>query len=433
MKRNFMLTFCLTMVCAVGWAQMPHNEVGYCPKSNTVTTMHYGRGNVLESITVSGKTTTTIRVAPNGQPKQISNELATVDYTFAGASNVNVTQTVNGQTKTQKVAMDSKYVLDFRAAYSSIQKALPAAIDKADKFLENGGASLIGNMLNIINDGLENPIKVCFEQAVEAAKNTENPIIPLSTLEALVEASKLHEESSLKDDLKGDAVDYIFQNYGEWKNGLSDLIYQGVMALDKQQQADNKKEQQGRLALAKMLLDNGASLEEASKMVNEAFNGGGINLPTPPGNQPPGNQPPGNQQDPGNQPPGNQPDQGNYDYIYKMKNDYTICEGLIPMDTPQDVINYIKMKSKQLKRRLPNMVHVNYERRFAPLANRTFELKLNKDKKTYTVKEFTKDNPDAIERDEPYVHLIVDGPPDWAIGCCWNQSIVIPLKKISND
>lgn len=120
MKRNIMITFCLTMVCAVGWAQMPHNEVGYCPKSNTVTTMHYGRGNVLESITVSGKTTTTIRVAPNGQPKQISNELATVDYTFAGASNVNVTQTVNGQTKTQKVAMDSKYVLDFRAAYSSV-------------------------------------------------------------------------------------------------------------------------------------------------------------------------------------------------------------------------------------------------------------------------------------------------------------------------
>lgn len=423
MKRNTILTFCLTMVSAVGWAQMPHSEVGYCPNSNTVTTMHYGRGNVLESITVSGKTTTTIRVAPNGQPKQISNELATVDYAFAGASNVNVTQTVNGQTKTQKVPMNSKQVLDFRAAYSNIQKALPAAIDKADKFLENGGASLIGNMLNTINDGLENPIKVCFEQALEAAKNTKNPIIPINTLEALVEASKLHEEASLKDELKGKATDYIFQNYGEWRDGLSNLIYQGMMALDKQQQADNKKVQQGRLALAKMLLDNGASLEDAAKMVDDAFKGGGINLPTPPGNQPPGNQ----------QDPGNQPDQGNYDYIYKMKNDYTICEGLIPMDTPQDVINYIKMKSKQLKRRLPNMVHVNYERRFAPLANRTFELKLNKDKKTYTVKEFTKDNPDAIERDEPYVHLIVDGPPDWAIGCCWNQSIVIPLKKISND
>ena len=116
-----------------------------------------------------------------------------------------------------------------------------------------------------------------------------------------------------------------------------------------------------------------------------------------------------------------------------MKNDYTICEGLIPIESAQDVFNYIKMKSKQLKRRMPSKVYVSYERRFAPLANRTFTVFINSDKKSFRVEEYSKDNPDALERDEPYVKLIVEGPPDWAIGCCWNQNIVIPLKKISND
>ncbi len=443
MKRNIILTLSLAMVSAIGWAQLvpAHTEVGYSPATNTMTTLRFGRGNTLESITISGKTHTTIRVAANGQPKQISNELATVDYTFAGASNVKVTQTVNGQTKTQNVPMNSKQVLDFRAEYSTAQKSLPAAIDKADKFLENGGAKLIGNILNTINEGLENPINACFQQALEAAQKTDNPIIPISTLEGLVKATQSHKEQSLTDKAKDAAVDYLFNNYGEWRDGLGNAIYQGLMEIDKRQQADNKKEQQGRVALAKLLLDNGASLEEAAKMVDEAFKGGGINLPNTPNNPDNPNNPnkpndPNNPDDQGNQGDegqGKPEDQGNYDYINKLKNEWTICEGLIPMETPQDVFNYIKMKSKQLRRRMPNKIYVSYERRFAPLANRTFTVFINKDKKSFRVEEYSKDNPDALERDEPYVQLIVNGPPDWAIGCCWNQTIVIPLKKISND
>ena len=435
MKRNILLTLSLAMVSAIGWAQLvpAHTEVGYSPATNTMTTLRFGRGNTLESITISGKTHTTIRVAANGQPKQISNELATVDYTFAGTSNVNVTQTVNGQTKTQKVPMNSKKVLDFRAEYSTLQKSLPAAIDKADKFLENGGAKLIGNILNTINEGLENPINACFQQALEAAQKTDNPIIPISTLEGLVKATESHKEQSLTDKAKDAAVDYLFNNYGEWRDGIGDLIYQGLMAIDKQQQADNKKEQQGRVALAKLLLDNGASLEEAAKMVDEAFNGGGIQLPdqsdTPDAKDDSDKKDDGTKKDDETK----KDDQGNYDYINKLKNEWTICEGLIPMETPQDVFNYIKMKSKQLKRRMPEKIYVSYERRFAPLANRSFTVFINKDKKSYTVNEYSKDNPDALERDEPYVQLIVEGPPDWAIGCCWNQTIVIPLKKISKD
>ena len=417
MKRCI-ISLCLLATFPVVKAQQPHTVVGYTPKSNTVTAMHFGYGNSLESITIAGKTLTTIKVSGNGQPKSISNEFATVDFSFAGTSNVNVTQTVNGETKTTKVPMNSEQVLQFRKDFASEKSSLGGLVDKADKLLENGGASLIGNIINTITDGLDNPINACFQQALDAAKNTKNPIIPIDCLEALVEVTKSHESAG--DAIKGKAVDYIFDNYKEWRDGWSDLVYEGLKELDKKFQAENKKKQQDRLELAKKLLASGLSLDEAAKLIDDALNG---NLPENSTSQ----------EDKEDKEHSEDKDKDNFDYISKFENEYTICEGYIPIETHQDAINYITMKCQQLNRRLPNLVHFKYKRRYAPMANRSFSLFLNPDKKTYEAKEYSKDNPDAIEREDPYIEIIVDGPPDWAVGCCWNQNIVIPLKKISND
>lgn len=405
MKRNVILTLCLAAVSTAGWAQKPHSDVVYSPETNTVTTMHFGGGNTLESITISGKTHTTIRVAPNGQPKQISNEFATVDYTFAGTGSVNVVQTVNGQTKTQKVATNSQSVLNFRSLYKDALNAMGDAVNAADKFLEKGGASLIGNLLNTINNGIENPINACFEQALEAAKKTDKSIIPINCLEALVEATKFHDEASLKDELKGQATDYIFQNYGEWRDGLGDAIFKGLMAIDKQMQANNKKEQQDRLELTKALLGNGVSLEDAAKIVDTAMNSGDVYLPE-------------NVKLPGN---------NNSKDKEKINADHgKIVDGeLVNPQTPQDFINYAHTIAKSHGGKLPDAIDVNYYKYFMGMPF-SYVLKLNKDKKTYKIDNVSE--PFVIDYDKelekPYCGITI-----WYYSNVGHEQKEIPLKK----
>ena len=108
---------------------------------------------------------------------------------------------------------------------------------------------------------------MCFEEALKAAKNTKNPIIPIDCLEALAEATKSHESAG--DEIKGQAVDYIFENYQEWRDAWSDLVYKGMKEIDKRLQAENKKKNQDKVELASKLLGSGVSLEEAAKIIDD--------------------------------------------------------------------------------------------------------------------------------------------------------------------
>ena len=274
MKQKILITLCFLLTRIVGWAQQPHTVIGYAPKTNTLTALRYGYGNSLEKITVAGQTQTTIVVSGNGQPKSISNGLANVNLTFAGTSSVTVDQTVNGETKTEKVSISSDKVLALRKEFSEAKAELSGVVGNADAFLRNGGAKLIGNILSAIGDGLSNPINMCFQQALDAAKNTKDPIIPIDCLEALAEATKKHESAG--DEIKGAAVDYIFQNYGEWTDKWSDLVYEGMMKIDQLQQAENKKKQQERITLAQQLLSSGTSTDELAQQIDMILNGGSV-------------------------------------------------------------------------------------------------------------------------------------------------------------
>ena len=266
MKQTLILALSLWMTSIIGWAQ-PHTVVGYTPASNTLTALHYGSGNVLEKITVAGQTQTTIVVNSNGQPKRISNEFATLDYTFAGTSKVTVTQTVNGETKTSVVPMNSDQVLKHRKDFAD-QTGILKGASKADDYLRNGGAKLVGDILTKINDAIPNPINICFQQALNAAKNTKNPIIPIDHLEALVEASELVDKAKAK------AIDYIFNQYPEWTDKWSDFVYNAMMEVDGIQNAANKKKSEDRLALAQQLLSDGANPNDIAKLIGEITNNG---------------------------------------------------------------------------------------------------------------------------------------------------------------
>lgn len=367
MKRLFILAGCCLDVLCAAQAQQPHNVAGYAPKTNTMTVLHYGYGNTLESITVAGESQTTIKVASNGQPKSISNERATVEFTFAGTSNVTVSQTVQGVTTSKKVPVSSDYVLQFRKKYAEAKAALAGAIDKADKFLENGGASLVGGLIGTIGDAVSDPgaaINICFQQALDAAQKTDNPIIPIDCLKGLVEATKAHD--SVKDRVKGEAVDYIFSNYKEWRDGWADFVYKGAVEFDNLLQANNKKKHEERVAKVKEMIDSGMTPEEAAQAVEE--------------------------------------------------------EEFPKLDTEDNVLNYIS--SHGHKR--PDAIHVNIYKYFLNMPY-YYELVWDKDKKTYLKKNVCE--PLIIdydrELDEPYCDLTLwywsskDMPPH----------IKIPLKK----
>lgn len=371
MKKNIFILWALVLTCITSQAQNSYNVVGYSPKTNTLTTMHYGRGNTLESITISGETQTTIRVSPNGQPKQISNEFATLDYQFAGTSKVTVTQTVNGETKVQSVPMNSDQVLSFRASYAAVKKKLLEAVDKADQFLENGGAKLVGGLVGAINDGLENPIGMCFSQALEAAQKTDNPIIPISSLQALALATKEYE--GVKDEIEGAAVSYIFDNYKEWRDGWGDFIYNLQVERDKNQQAENKKKNEWRLNLSKLLLGAGHSQEEITKALNDAKKPAGSDAkPQPNPNKP---QPGGDTSKPdGNKQPGNDDTPLTEEDINK----------LLAPKTPQDIINFANLLAKNNGGKKPLGFNVSYYKYFMG-GGGGFDMWIKKDKSGYEV------------------------------------------------
>lgn len=382
MKKTIAL-FTLLLSYVTAGAQQPHTVVGYTPNSNTLTALRYGYGNSLETITIAGKTLTTIKVSSNGQPKSISNEFATEDFTFAGTSKVTVTQTVNGETKTSTVAMNSDKVLQLRKEFSQIKTSLSGFVGQADKFLESGGASLIGNIINTINDGIENPINMCFQQALDAAKDSKNPIIPIDCLEALVKATKSHESAG--DKLKGKMVDYIFQNYGEWRDSWSDLVYKGMMEIDKRQQAENKQKNQNKVDAAKKLLEKGASLDDVSKILDEIYNNKGHNNA-----------------------PGKSEvltKEGNTQNEVKKVDD---TEEKQVLDTPNAVLDYVKGKFPDRGGRLPDAIWVNYHRTLLG-SGFSYMMKLNKDKKTYRYEKVNDEfSPDYDrELDNPYCYMVI--------------------------
>lgn len=405
MKRNIILTFCLTAACAAGWAQLApaHTDVAYNPGNNTVTALHYGRGNTLESITVTGKTQTTIQLSSNGQPKSISNEYATIEYTFAGTSNVTVDQTVNGQTKTEKVAMNSESVLNFRKQWAQLKEKAFEYAGKADKFLDGGGIELVGGLVKAINGGLAGSIGVCFDQALQAGKKTEHPIIPINTLEDLQKASNIH--LSLKDAAADAATEWFFNNYRDLRDGWSDLVYNEMMERDRQQRENNKKEQSWRLELATMLLEAGHTPEEVGEILSK-----GDGKPDDSDTKPTD---------------GTKPDNDtNKEKDDKKAGGYG---NLVNPQTPQDIIDYVNLRKGREGGKLPLRVNVFYEP-YLLSTGLCYDLVLNKDKKTYSVKlvnEALKIDYDK-ELDEPTCRIVL-----W-YARAFNKStdeIVIKMKK----
>ena len=152
MKRILTLTLCLLTVSIAMLAQKPHKEVGYDKSTNMLTTVAYGYGNSVDQIIFKGKDQTSIKVNNYGFPTEIVNSLTTMEFQYAGTSAVTVTQTVNGEKKTEKIPLDSKKVLSFREEYNKFKQD-PSLFDRVDNFLANGGAKKIGNALNLLDLG----------------------------------------------------------------------------------------------------------------------------------------------------------------------------------------------------------------------------------------------------------------------------------------
>lgn len=411
MKRNLFLTFCALVVGATMQAQ-PHSAVAYDKSSNLLTTIRYGYGNTVESIIYTGKDQTTISVNSTGMPVEVTNSLATVNFTYAGARSVNVTQTVNGQTKTDKLSLDSDKVLNYREEYKKFNQN-PSVIDKIDVFLAGGGAKMIGGVLSAITDKLDNPIGACFEEALEAAKQTDHPIIPINTLEALNEAANF--SVNIPDHVTGALTDAIFNKYGEWTQAWSEMVYNYQKQKYQEQKASNRMEDEWRVSLAATLMANGKTFEEAAEAIAKANQ----KRVSQPGKSTPAPQKAkadnANKNDSSKNEGGKEPENEERDED----------EELPDFEKPEGIISYAKMLSNEKHRGLPSMINVFYNR-YALWDPLSYNLTLNPDKKTYDMEDYSKHAQGATllgpVLDKPFVRLIIWWGAD-------HEEVKIPVPK----
>lgn len=273
MNRKLIMTLCLLTASIAMLAQQPHKEVGYDKSSNMLTTVAFGYGNSVDQIIFKGKDQTSIKVNNYGFPTEIVNSLTNVNFQYAGTSSVTVTQTVNGEQKTEKVSLDSEKVLSFREEYNKF-KQNPSTFDKIDNFLANGGAQKIGNAFDLLGLGTKFTVGICIDEAIKAAKQTDNPIISIDNLQKLKDLSKWIP----------DWDDLVFDNYNKITEGVADFIYNREMDIYNQQKDANRMKTEKRLELGKMLLEEGHSTDELSRLIDQALHPQPNTKPTPPSN-----------------------------------------------------------------------------------------------------------------------------------------------------
>lgn len=247
------------MAFAIVWAQPPHKGVGYDATSNVLTTVAYGYGNSVDQVIVTGKDQTSIKINSNGFPTEIVNSVANFDFQYAGTSSVTVTQTINGEKKVDKVALNSDQVLNFRAEYNKF-KQNPSLFDKVDNFFSSGCAKKLAEAIDIITVDKTIPIKICFNEAIRAAQQTSNPIIPISSLQQLKDLAE-----------KMDVLDQLLDNYNNITEGVADFVYKREMEMYKEQKEMNRTKTEQRLELAKKLLEGGHSPDELSGLIDQAL------------------------------------------------------------------------------------------------------------------------------------------------------------------
>lgn len=415
MKRKLQLTFCALLVIVVMRAQ-PHSDIGYDKSSNSFTTLRYGYGKSVESIIYTGKDQTLIEINNYGMPTEITNSLATVSFTYAGTSNVNVTQTVNGQTKSDRVPLNSDKVLSYREEYNRFVKN-PSTLEKMDNFLAGGGAKLIGSVLSAITDKLDNPIAACFEEALEVAKKTDRPIIPINTLEALKEAADFN--LNVVDRAQNALTNAIFDNYNEWTQAWSEAVYKYQKQKYQEQKASNRMEEEWRVSMTATLMANGKTFEEAAQAIAKANQKRIPQSGTPATGKPKTNEvskgtinnsqkggDKGNKLDKGNEP---SVDDNKTDKGKKPDQDYELPD----FETKEGIISYIKLLANEKNSGLPSVINVKYNR-YAIWDPLSYDLILNSDKKTYSMKDYSKYAGDAkplgAVLEKPFVHLIIWWP-----------------------
>ncbi len=413
MKRKIIALYALLTFSMAAMAQSQRNVVGYNKDNNTLTTVHYYYGSV-DKINVAGRTLTSIALNGQGLPTEMTNDYATMTFSWAGTRSVTVTQTINGQTKTDQLNMPDGVVIDYRNEYQKY-KQNPSAIDKIDRFLAGGGAKLVGGIIGTVIDMLDNPIGACFDQALEAGKASEKSIIPINDLQALQMASNLNK--TVADRMKDAAVNAIFENYKEWTNEWSDMVYKWQLEKYRQQKADNRISQEWRLGVATALLDRGKSLKEVSQFIldlerrNVASSGGSAKS----GGSAASNGS-GSSSGSGSSRGSGSGDRGGSDNTQKPS-----------PDAQFDVIGYVKNHFKNSKRGLPPEITAEWVRYKVWGYHRLVNYTLNPDKKTYTEQVIMEGGEhDMDEYDNPHIYVSFNGNG-------WGQEpalhIPLPPKK----
>jgi hypothetical protein len=300
-------------------------------------------------------------------------------------------------------------------------------LDQIDQFLAGGGAKLVGGIIGSVIDMLENPIGACFSQALEAGKATENSIIPINSLQALEIASNLNK--SVADRLKDAAVNSIFENYKEWTNEWSDLVYKWQLEKYRKLKADNRENQAWRMELAKTLLDEGKTIDEAVEIINQQHKGGtsdlgGHQTASSSASSNAGTGASGSSSTSGNTSGSNGGNNGGNDGGNDGDSDDDNDDAAL-FDS-QIVIDHIKELYKNDKRGLPPEMIAEWTVYVVWGYHRIVNFKLNPDKKSYTETVILDGHERHVDKvDDPHIYVSFNGDDGWGV----EKAVIIPLPK----
>ena len=289
---------------------------------------------------------------------------------------------------------------------------------------------MVGGIIGSVIDMLENPIGACFAQALEASKATENSIIPINDLQALEIASNLNK--SVADRLKDAAVNSIFENYKEWTNEWSDLVYKWQLEKYRKLKADNRENQAWRLELAKTLLDNGKTIDEVVEMINQLHKGKTLDIEgkqsasssasSSEGTGASGSSSIGSNTsgtNGGNNGGHDGGNNGGHDGDNDGDNDAALFDSQI-------VIDHIKELYKNDKRGLPPDMTAEWTVYVVWGYHRIVNFKLNPDKKSYTETVILDGHERHVDKvDDPHIYVSFDGDDGWGV----EKAVIIPLPK----
>ncbi len=239
----------------------------YNKERHQLVNYHADSDGNLVSMTITDDDMTTIMLNVDGTAQSVVNSLATLEFEYEDTGkSMDTKYTVDGQQLARCV-----YHLDedvdfkkFKQEYQMYNRELNR-LENLDKFLSQGGAQLVNDLVNHTINLLNTPIKACYEALThnpyEEGKTT---IVNADNLASIVSGI-----SSVEEVMNDYTVGLIFERYNEWTADWASDVYKWQVRHLQRQKNLNQQVQGWREGIKEKVLRNEITIAEATEKITE--------------------------------------------------------------------------------------------------------------------------------------------------------------------